>query len=89
MGPLPEAAFRAAAILTPLNADVRDFNERALRLFLPDAPVREYLSADTATAVGDEEGEAAFFDAITTPEMLNDMEPNDLPPHRLRAKVGT
>lgn len=75
----PEVLTRRA-ILTSLNTNVDDLNEKIMRMW-PCGPGEErtYLSADEA----DEEEQHQY-----TVELLNSFNSGAIPPHRLHLKVG-
>ena len=69
------------AILTPLNANVDEMNERILKsLRLPAAAIREYRSLDTVV----ETDHADLY----PPEFLNSLQVSGLPPHMVKLAVG-
>ena len=66
------------AILTPKNKDVATLNDKVLELFPGEA--HEFKSAD---AIDNPEDQIAY-----PLELLNSLNPSDLPPHSLKLKVG-
>ena len=83
-----EDAFKAAGVLTPLNADVSAFNDRGMELYLPGEVARDYLSADSAVATENDAQDDEFAAAVSSPEFLNSLDPPGLPAHALRVKKG-
>ena len=79
--------FESAGILTPLNADVNDFNARATKMYLTATEPRDYFSADTATSTDNPAEDDGFSAVVSSVEILNTIEPVNIPPHILTLKV--
>lgn len=78
-----DEALGARCILAPKNMDVDAVNDVVMASF--PGQERVYLSADSAEAAADGVEDAA---ALYPPEFLNTLQPQGMPPHKLRLKVG-
>ena len=68
------------AILTPKNKDVTDINNLIIEQLFPGGNIEEFLSADSMANPEDQLSYPA--------ELLNELNPSSLPPHRLKLKPG-
>ncbi|KAG2215167.1 hypothetical protein INT45_011842 [Circinella minor] len=68
------------AILTPKNKYVTDINNLIIEQLFPGGNIEEFLSADSMANPEDQLSYPA--------ELLNELNPSSLPPHRLKLKPG-